>query len=108
MIFIFLDGVRCLSVLSPPPPGLFFEQVVDRILGDDASKCREESVLLVERWNSGRQDYPDTSRLHDMFRESANRNRDATAIVFKVWRARGDLQYNSSTTTVCSELFVAF
>lgn len=94
---MFVDGVRCLSVLFPPPPFdcFCFEQEVDRVLGGDADKCREESVLLVERWNSGKQDYPDTSRLHDMLRESVNRNRDATAIVFKVWRARDDLQYDN-------------
>jgi len=59
-------------------------QVVDGVLFDDAIKSREESVKLVEQWNSGTQDYPDQSCLHDMFRDSASRNRDATAIVYKV------------------------
>lgn len=84
-----LNGMHPLCFLPPPPPHthLFLfclKQEVDRVLGDDANKCREESVLLVERWNSGTQDYPDTARLHDMFRESAKRNPDATAVVFKV------------------------
>ena len=51
---------------------------------DDATKSREESVKLVHKWNSGKQEYPDRSCLHDMFRESASKNRDATAIVYKV------------------------
>lgn len=37
----------------------------------------------MEQWNSATQDYPDKSCLHDMFRESAKKNRDATAIVYK-------------------------
>lgn len=54
------------------------------MLADDAGKSRDESVKLVEQWNSGTQEYPDRSCLHDMFRESATKNRDATAIVYKV------------------------
>ena len=59
-------------------------QVVDRALGEEAVRSRQESVQMVERWNSGTQDYPDRSCLHDMFRESAKKNRDATAILYKV------------------------
>lgn len=40
---------------------------------------------MIEKWNSGTQDYPDRSCLHGMFRESAKKNRDAIAIVYKVW-----------------------
>ncbi|CAM9797346.1 unnamed protein product, partial [Laminaria digitata] len=54
-----------------------------RALGEDAIRSRQESVQMVERWNSGTQDYPDRSCLHDMFRESAKKNRDATAILYK-------------------------
>lgn len=59
-------------------------QAVDGVLCGDATKSREESVKLVEEWNSGTQEYPDRSCLHDMFRESATKNRDATAVVYKV------------------------
>lgn len=41
-------------------------------------------MLLVEKWNSATQEYPDSMCLHDMFRESAAKNRDATAILYKV------------------------
>ena len=69
-----------MHLFAPPVP----DQVVDGVLFDDATKSKEESVKLVEQWNSGTQEYPDQSCLHDMFRESASRNRDAIAIVFKV------------------------
>ncbi|CAN0021799.1 unnamed protein product, partial [Sphacelaria rigidula] len=55
---------------------------IDRVLADDAQKSRDESVLLVEKWNSATQYYPDTICLHDMFRESAKRNPHAPAVMF--------------------------
>lgn len=58
-------------------------KAIDRILSDDANTSRAESVLLVEKWNSATQEYPDSMCLHDMFRESAAKNRDATAILYK-------------------------
>lgn len=72
------------SVFPIISPFYRLAQVVDRALGEDAIRSRQESVQMVERWNSGTQDYPDRSCLHDMFRESAKKNRDATAILYKV------------------------
>lgn len=57
-------------------------------MADDAKASRAESVLLVEKWNSGTQEYPDTMCLHDMFRESAARNPNRTAIVYQVQFAK--------------------
>ena len=59
--------------------------MVDHALGEDAIRSRQESVQMIERWNSGTQDYPDRSCLHEMFRESAKKNHDAPAIFYKVW-----------------------
>lgn len=78
--------------------------MVDGVLADDATKSRGESVKLVEKWNAGTQDYPDRSCLHDMFRESASKNRDATAIVYKVvYLGLGSYLVICSSCSLCSQ-----
>ncbi|KAG5189217.1 hypothetical protein JKP88DRAFT_302551, partial [Tribonema minus] len=58
-------------------------QRLDETLRADVQQSRAESVALIERWNAGTFDYPDTACLHELFTQSAAAHPDATAIVYQ-------------------------
>ncbi|CAM9574193.1 unnamed protein product, partial [Discosporangium mesarthrocarpum] len=66
--------------LSPP---YSVDKAVTGVLSKLVSLSRQQSLALINSWNSKIGKYPDTMCVHDMFRESAARYPQHPAIIYK-------------------------